>query len=46
MTAKLNDPHEDRISREEAHWNAPRLFRLGLIFLGICLVFIYVIASI
>ena len=35
-----------RISREEAYWNAPRLFGLGFAFLGACLVVIYVIASI
>ena len=46
MNAKLKDPHEDRIQREEAHWNTPRLLKLGFIFLGVCLVFIYFIASI
>jgi len=46
VNAKPQDPHEDRISREEAHWNTPRLLRLGFIFLGACLVFIYFIASI
>jgi hypothetical protein len=46
VNAKPNDPHADRISREEAHWSTPRLLRLGFIFLGACLVFIYFIASI
>ena len=46
MSANVKDPHEQRISREEDHWNAPRLFRLGLLFLAAALVLIYVIASI
>ena len=46
MNAKLKQSDEDRISREEAHWNTPRLLKLGFIFLGACLIFIYFIASI
>lgn len=46
MNAKLKESHEDRISREEQHWNGPRLFKLGLVFLAICIAFIYFIASV
>jgi len=46
VNAKLKQSDEDRISREEAHWNTPRLLKLGFIFLGACLIFIYFIASI
>ena len=46
MSANVKDPHEERISREEEHWNTPRLLRLGFVFLGVCLVIIYVIASV
>jgi hypothetical protein len=42
----VTDTQAQRIAREEAYWNAPRLFGLGLAFLGACLVVIYVIASI
>ena len=42
----MTDTQEQRISREEAYWNAPRLFGLGFAFLGACLVVIYVFASI
>lgn len=46
VNAKLKESHEDRISREEQHWNTPRLLRLGLLFLAAALAFIYFIASI
>jgi hypothetical protein len=46
VNAKLKESHEDRISREEQYWNAPRLFRLGLLFLAAAIAFIYFIASI
>ena len=36
---------EQRIAREEAYWNAPRLFVLGFVFLGACLVLIRVMAE-
>ena len=42
----MSKDNEDRISREEEYWNAPRLFRLGLVFLGVCIAFIYFIASV
>lgn len=42
----MSDPHETRIAREEATWNAPKLFALGFVFLGICLALIYLSASI
>lgn len=29
--------HEQRIAREESHWNAPRMFVLGFGFLALCL---------
>jgi hypothetical protein len=40
------ESHEERIAREEAYWNGPRLFGFGLAFLAACLVIIYVLASI
>lgn len=39
------DSNDSRIAREEEYWNAPRLFRLGFVFLGICLVVIYAMAK-
>jgi hypothetical protein len=42
----MSDPEEQRIAREEAYWNAPRLFALGFAFLGACVVLIYVMASV
>jgi hypothetical protein len=42
----VSETHEERIAREEAYWNGPRLFAFGLVFLAICLVFIYIMASI
>ncbi len=43
--AEVTDPQEQRIAREEATWNAPKLFALGFIFLGICIAVIYAMAS-
>jgi hypothetical protein len=37
--------NEKRIEREEAEWNAPRLFVLGFVFLGACIALIYVLSS-
>ena len=42
----MSETQEQRIAREEAYWNGPRLFGFGLVFLGICLVIIYILASI
>jgi len=42
----VSDPQEQRIAREEATWNAPKLFALGFIFLAACIALIYVMASI
>ena len=42
----MSESDEQRIAREETTWNAPKLFTLGLVFLGICIVTIYVMASI
>lgn len=42
----MAESHEERIAREEAYWNGPRLFGFGLAFLAACLVIIYVLASI
>ncbi|MDH5676347.1 MAG: hypothetical protein OEZ06_29785 [Myxococcales bacterium] len=42
----MSETDEQRIAREEAHWNAPRLFVLGFGFLGLCLVLIYISASV
>ena len=41
----MTDSQEQRLEREEAYWNAPRLFGLGFAFLGACLVLIYVMSS-
>lgn len=42
----MSETQEQRIAREEAYWTGPRLFGFGLVFLGICLVIIYILASI
>ncbi|MDD9936770.1 MAG: hypothetical protein OXT09_24370 [Myxococcales bacterium] len=42
----MSDPHETRIAREEAYWNGPKLITLGFVFLGFCLVLIYISAII
>lgn len=42
----MTETHEQRIAREEAYWNAPRLFALGFAFLGACIVLIYLMASV
>jgi hypothetical protein len=42
----VSESHEQRIAREEATWNAPKLFALGFIFLAVCIATIYVMASI
>jgi hypothetical protein len=36
---------QNRITEEEEYWTAPRLFAAGLVFLGICVVFIYAMAT-
>jgi hypothetical protein len=41
----VSETHEQRIAREEATWNAPKLFVLGFVFLGTCLAIIYTMAS-
>jgi hypothetical protein len=33
------------MAREEDYWTAPRLFRAGIVFLGICIVAIYLMAT-
>jgi hypothetical protein len=42
----VSESHEERIAREEQTWNAPKLFTLGFVFLGICIAIIYAMASI
>jgi hypothetical protein len=42
----VTETDAQRIAREEAYWNAPRLFGFGLVFLAACIVFIYVMSSI
>lgn len=42
----VSETQEQRIAREEAYWNGPRLFGFGLVFLATCLVIIYLMASI
>ena len=41
----MTETNEQRIAREEATWDAPRLFALALGFLAIAIGFIYAIAS-
>jgi hypothetical protein len=41
----MSDPNEQRIAREEEYWTGPRLFGFGLVFLGICIVAIYLMAT-
>jgi hypothetical protein len=42
----VSETPEQRIAREESTWNAPKLFALGIVFLGLCIALIYVMASI
>lgn len=42
----MSESHEARIAREEEYWTGPRLFGFGLVFLAICIVIIYILASI
>ena len=42
----MTETQEERIAREEAYWNGPRLFGFGLSFLGVCIVIIYIMSSI
>ena len=42
----MSESNEARIAREEAYWNGPRLFGFGLAFLAMCVVLIYILASI
>ena len=42
----MSETHEARIAREEAYWNAPRLFAFGLVFLAACIVLIYALSCI
>jgi hypothetical protein len=41
----VSETDEQRIAREESTWNAPKLFALGFIFLGLCIALIYAMAS-
>ena len=44
-TATVTDrEQEQRIAREESHWNAPRMFVLGFGFLALCLTAIFAMA--
>ena len=40
----VSDKQEQRIEREEAEWNAPKLFILGFVFLGIAIAVIYALS--
>ena len=42
----MSETNEARIAREEAYWNGPRLFAFGLGFLAMCIVIIYILASV
>ncbi len=44
MTTSEQD--KQRIAKEEETWNAPKLFVLGFVFLGICIAVIIGIANI
>ena len=39
------ETHEARIARQEEYWTAPRLFAFGFAFLGACITWIYIMAS-
>jgi hypothetical protein len=41
----VTEGEQQRIKREEEYWTAPRLFRAGIVFLGLCLVLIYAMAT-
>jgi preprotein translocase subunit Sss1 len=41
----MSDSQEHRIAREEEYWTAPKLLGFGLVFLGICIVVIYLMAT-
>ena len=41
----MSESEEQRIAREESYWNAPRLFTAGIVFLGVCIVVIYLMAT-
>jgi hypothetical protein len=41
----VTDSYEERIAREEAYWNAPRLLTLGFVFLGACIALIMLMAE-
>ena len=41
----MSNPEEQRIAKEEEYWTTPRLLRFGLVFLGICIAVIYVMAT-
>ncbi len=40
----MSDEQEQRIAREEAEWNAPKLFILGFAFLGVAIAVIYALS--
>jgi hypothetical protein len=42
----VTESNEARIASEEAYWTGPKLFFFGLVFLAICVVIIYTLASI
>jgi hypothetical protein len=45
LALAVSEPQEQRITREEQDWTAPKLFAFGLVFLGICIAVIYAMAS-
>ena len=42
----VSDQDKQRIAKEEETWDAPKLLKLGFIFLGCCLVLIYFMSSV
>jgi hypothetical protein len=41
----VSNSEEQRIAKEEEYWTTPRLLRFGLVFLGICIAVLYVLAT-
>jgi hypothetical protein len=45
LETTVSNPEEQRIAKEEEYWTTPRLLRFGLVFLGLCIVVIYALAT-
>lgn len=42
----MSKSDEERIAREEEYWTAPRLLGSGFVFLGACIVVIYLMSNV